>query len=76
MGNYVIGVGNYVIATPSDLGNYMSADSRARSCPMRFRWQNTSLCAAGSADSSPVQPNITAALCAFSLTFSVAQRDA
>ena len=28
MGNYVIGVGNYVIATPSELGNYMSADSR------------------------------------------------
>ena len=26
MGNYVIGVGNYVIATPSKLGNYMSAD--------------------------------------------------
>jgi hypothetical protein len=30
MGNYVIGVGNYVIATPSELGNYMSADNR---CP-------------------------------------------
>jgi hypothetical protein len=27
MGNYVIGVGNYVIATPSELGNYMSADT-------------------------------------------------
>jgi hypothetical protein len=27
MGNYVIGVGNYMIATPSELGNYMSADS-------------------------------------------------
>ena len=26
MGNYVIGVGNYVIATPSELGDYMSAD--------------------------------------------------
>ena len=26
MGNYVIGVGNYVIVTPSELGNYMSAD--------------------------------------------------
>jgi hypothetical protein len=26
MGNYVIGVGNYMIATPSELGNYMSAD--------------------------------------------------
>ena len=26
MGNYVIGVGNYVIATPSDLGNYKIAD--------------------------------------------------
>jgi len=29
MGNYVSEVGNYVIATPSDLGNYMSADIRA-----------------------------------------------
>jgi len=28
MGNYVIGVGNYVIATPSKLGNYMSADKQ------------------------------------------------
>ena len=27
MGNYVIGVGNYVIATPSKLGNYVSADT-------------------------------------------------
>ena len=27
MGNYVSEVGNYVIATPSDLGNYMSADT-------------------------------------------------
>jgi hypothetical protein len=27
MGNYVIGVGNYVIATPSELGNYKIADS-------------------------------------------------
>jgi hypothetical protein len=26
MGNYVIGVGNYVIATPSELGNYEIAD--------------------------------------------------
>ena len=26
MGNYVIGVGNYMSATPSELGNYMSAD--------------------------------------------------
>ena len=29
MGNYVIEVGNYVIATPSELGNYMSADTLA-----------------------------------------------
>ena len=29
MGNYVIGAGNYVIATPSELGNYLSADSRS-----------------------------------------------
>ena len=27
MGNYVIEVGNYVIASPSELGNYMSADT-------------------------------------------------
>jgi hypothetical protein len=27
MGNYVIVVGNYVIATPSEPGNYMSADT-------------------------------------------------
>ncbi|MGH3382656.1 MAG: protein kinase domain-containing protein, partial [Actinoallomurus sp.] len=26
MGNYVIGVGNYVIVSPSELGNYMIAD--------------------------------------------------
>ena len=30
MGNSVIGVGNYVIATPSELGNYMIADSQRR----------------------------------------------
>ena len=28
MGNYVIGVGNYVIVSPSELGNYMIADNR------------------------------------------------
>ena len=27
MGNYVIEVGNYLSATPSDLGNYVSADT-------------------------------------------------
>jgi hypothetical protein len=27
MGNYVIGVGNYVIVSPSQLGNYKIADS-------------------------------------------------
>jgi hypothetical protein len=26
MGNYVIAVGNYVIVTPSELGNYVIAD--------------------------------------------------
>ena len=30
MGNYVIEVGNYVIATPSELGNYKIADSRGQ----------------------------------------------
>ena len=33
------------------------ADGPSLICPMRFRWQNTSLCAAGSADSSAVQPD-------------------
>ena len=28
MGNYVTAVGNYVIVSPSELGNYMIADSR------------------------------------------------
>jgi len=27
MGNYVIEVGNYLSANPSDLGNYVSADT-------------------------------------------------
>jgi hypothetical protein len=27
MGNYVIGVGNYVIVSPSQVGNYKIADS-------------------------------------------------
>ena len=27
MGNYVIGVGNYMIVNPSELGNYKIADS-------------------------------------------------
>jgi hypothetical protein len=31
MGNYVIEAGNYVIATPSELGNYMIADSQGNS---------------------------------------------
>jgi hypothetical protein len=32
MGNYVIGVGNYLIAIPSELGNYMLADSQVPPC--------------------------------------------
>jgi hypothetical protein len=28
MGNYVIAVGNYLIVSPSELGNYKIADSR------------------------------------------------
>jgi hypothetical protein len=28
MGNYVIGVGNYVIVSPSELGNYKIADTQ------------------------------------------------
>ena len=35
MGNYVIGVGNYVIATPSQLGNYLSADTPGLNRPAR-----------------------------------------
>jgi hypothetical protein len=30
MGNYVIVVGNYVIVSPSELGNYKIADTQAR----------------------------------------------
>ena len=36
MGNYVIEVGNYVIANPSQLGNYMSADMH-RKCHVAVR---------------------------------------
>ena len=32
-GNYVIEVGNYVIVSPSELGNYTIADSAARELP-------------------------------------------
>jgi hypothetical protein len=28
MGNYVIAVGNYLIVSPSELGNYMIADTQ------------------------------------------------
>jgi hypothetical protein len=31
MGNYVIAVGNYVIVSPSELGNYKIADSKDQS---------------------------------------------
>ena len=31
MGNYVIAVGNCVIVSPSELGNYLSADNAGRS---------------------------------------------
>jgi hypothetical protein len=33
MGNYVIAVGNYVIVSPSELGNYMIADTRTGLAP-------------------------------------------
>ena len=33
MGNYVIGVGNYVIVSPSTLGNYKIADRMNSPCP-------------------------------------------
>jgi hypothetical protein len=33
MGNYVIGVGNYVIATPSQVGNYKIADKHREHQP-------------------------------------------
>jgi hypothetical protein len=36
MGNYVIGAGNYVIVSPSELGNYVSADTgRFNTIPTR-----------------------------------------
>ena len=39
MGNYVSGVGNYVSVSPSDLGNYVSADSQAACClSVARRW--------------------------------------
>jgi hypothetical protein len=34
-GNYVIGAGNYLIATPSELGNYMIADTQQHQPGMR-----------------------------------------
>jgi len=37
MGNYVIEAGNYVIATPSQLGNCMIADTRQRHPPNRLQ---------------------------------------
>jgi hypothetical protein len=42
MGNYVIGVGNYMIATPSELGNYKIADTRGRLG--RHRLQSDLIC--------------------------------
>jgi hypothetical protein len=40
MGNYVItGVGNYVIVNPSNLGNYLIADTHSPSLPA---WVTTS----------------------------------
>ena len=33
MGNYVSGVGNYLSVSPSDLGNYVSADTQAGDAP-------------------------------------------
>jgi hypothetical protein len=32
MGNYVSGAGNYLSANPSDLGNYVSADTQETLC--------------------------------------------
>lgn len=38
MGNYVIGqVGNYVIANPSDLGNFMIVDTHVVGCSLQRR---------------------------------------
>jgi hypothetical protein len=39
MGNYVIGVGNYVIVSPSELGNYMIADTEGYRTLSRGRVQ-------------------------------------
>ena len=36
MGNYVIAVGNYVIVSPSELGNYKIADNWALVLPHSF----------------------------------------
>ncbi len=44
MGNYVIaGVGNYVIENPSDLGNFMIADTRSPNAATPSR--NATTCA-------------------------------
>jgi hypothetical protein len=39
MGNYVIGVGNYVIAKPSELGNYKIADNLSQRSRLSGRIQ-------------------------------------
>ena len=36
MGNYVIAVGNYVSVSPSELGNYVSADTCTCAHVLRF----------------------------------------
>jgi hypothetical protein len=38
LGNYVIGVGNYVIASPSKLGNYLSADTQGFGAARMTGW--------------------------------------
>ena len=47
MGNYVIGAGNYLIATPSELGNYMIADINALAREINAELAGTSRAAPG-----------------------------
>ena len=56
-GNYVIEVGNYVIATPSELGNYMSADNRRQFAveALRVLVSGAVLASLTTADRAPVK---------------------
>jgi len=54
MGNYVIGVGNYVIVSPSELGNYMIADTVPRRGHCLRRSVNAAALFASAAPAAPL----------------------